>query len=489
MQFWNAFEKLLVLRITLELGIRAPISLTLQVPRGDKLELIGSWSYRLQDFGFQDEQFEAVSSPRKVPSQFVNDLKAKLATLENIGSAVPLWLQFAAPSGSLPLIAWEAQLVPVLDRPVVRLSALQGPPPAEFEETLEVALCSSVPLSKTSFPVVEYLEKLIEVFKEVRRRTTIHVFSDLKTHQALDPKTLPDNVRLHLPQEAATYAVPARDPSIASDDAIDNPWLRWVSNATGEQPLDVVCFVNHGYLSGDHGAIAFAQSPVMNEDRGWARFIGAPQLSRFMTNTGAWCLILGSPHGNYSTAGSRMLLEEVSQRLPGHALLHDLALDQDCDGLTAACQSLFGTPRFENPPRHPSLTMYATPAKRMETETLYLPAGFESLHTDDLWEIANVIQQPAAAGPSLRDVVQQAESPRWVVAAERYLNTCRQESKRSAANLGAAGDSRNMSSVGPDLETFQQIEAIIQSYAASPTADSQDSPDDFQSPGMMSAPM
>lgn len=463
MEFWNAFEKLLVLRITLDLGTSRPVLMTLQRPSNDRLNDLKSWSFATIDFGLpSDEAREASSSRRfdgRLPSGFTDELKATLANMSEVQSSAPLWLQFVSPCGSLPIVPFEAELTDALGRPVIRLAALQAPPPAEFAETLEVAICSSMPISKSSFPVQEYIESFVAAFSKVPRRLNVHVFTDMSMYDSLSRKTLVANIHLHPPENASRYNVPKREPQIGASEAIENPWLRWISDSLTSQPLDAVCFINHGYYSVDHGAIAFAQSPIMNEDNGWARFIGAAQLGRFLSQTGAWCVILGSPLENYSDAGSRMLLEEVSQIHPGYAILHDLSLDSQCSGLDVAFQSLFGSQQFA-PPLHQSLTVYATPSTQVENECLFLPIGFESLPAIQLQQASLSIQQHAENRQSLRDLVQQAETPRWMVAAERFLTGRRLESSQPSPD---EVDSESVM-FSRAKETLDQIEAIIRSY-------------------------
>ena len=129
------------------------------------------------------------------------------------------------------------------------------------------------------------------------------------------------------PAMASSYEPPRRTSRVGTSPRLSSPWLLWMRDALLGRPLDFVHFITHGYMSGDRGAIAVATAPTVNTDRRLSRFISAAEINTFMSQVGAWGLVLTGPPNNFSEAGLRELADAVALVRPGIAMTHDAGLD------------------------------------------------------------------------------------------------------------------------------------------------------------------
>ncbi|HZM74907.1 MAG TPA: hypothetical protein VFC19_04225 [Candidatus Limnocylindrales bacterium] len=225
-----------------------------------------------------------------------------------------LWLELYSPRGYLYVLPWERMLAP-LGRPLLRRPqhALR---PAASESALSVALCASAP--------VPVLQQLCRIWHERSgRRVKIHVFTDVSSGARMREWAAGDG----------WLVVPDPPPDGA------NPWLPWIRDAVQGSALDVVHFVGHGYLNRDRGAIALAGTS--------SRYIGAPEMTSFLSRAGAWCLVLtgaGESHrGNHCPAGLRELADAVSLAGPFVTAAHEMAIDgADLEQLGNAVATMMG---------------------------------------------------------------------------------------------------------------------------------------------------
>ena len=239
---------------------------------------------------------------------------------------------------------------------------------------LDVVLCGSMPVAKELFALVDELSRIADrILEAVPRRTTLHIFVDQSCYPEFrdrwEQRGMPGGpIRLYSPEGAAAFAPP--DPTSRVRDVtgrIESPWLLWIRDTLRGVSVDVAHFVCHGYLSLDRGALAFSESPVRNEDRSMARFVGAAELSVFLTQVGSWSVGFSSPEHNYSEMGLRQLADTVAQTRPGPVMHHEIPLDPDGQALAAGYRFLFGPPSG-SPPASPALFTYCDPAQ------LYPPA-------------------------------------------------------------------------------------------------------------------
>lgn len=347
------------------------------------------------------------------PGFVLNELKNIL--MESGYQDRPLWLHLAKPLGYLNLVPWEQLLGSELQMPLLRLPDFLAKPPRESLNSLDVILCTSLPVAKDYFMAVEHVYRIAEHITAIGpANTTVHVFADHMIYQEMADSigTLP-KVTVYSPSEEGALPTVTRTTRIEERAGrIENPWLVWMRNALKGRSVDVAHFISHGYLSRDQGALAFAESPMENEDRRIARFVGASELLSFLTQIGAWAAAFSSPEGNYSEMGLRLLADTIAQMRPGPVVHHEMRLDDNCESLAKAYRFLFGRGSIE-PPSSPSLFIYCHPS-RVEQKPLSAPP----------------IKAPSFRRAPEREKEEDAVAdlyksdrnvPSWIAATERYL--------------------------------------------------------------------
>lgn len=322
-----------------------------------------------------------------------------------------LWLEFPSPRGILYAMPWERVLAP-LGRVMFRLPNHLVRPQAPAT-TLEVALCASAPLAKSMFDPPLMLELLARQYVEhTGHEVRLHLFTDEAwvggLRQVADAVPGAGEVVVHDPHQAARYPLPSRTTRLGRSSAVTNPWLCWIRDDLEGHRLDIVHFAGHGYMSGEFGALALASAPTVNTDVELSRFVGAAELTAFLTQVGAWGLGLSGAPGNYSEAGLRELTDAVALVMPGVALTHSFGQDQDARELGMALSAVFRPGESQVAPM-PSTTCWVHPAF-----VEFPPDDQELLHL-------NADGSSAFVTDSTRDVLAQSDSQAWVAAASRNL--------------------------------------------------------------------
>jgi hypothetical protein len=322
-----------------------------------------------------------------------------------------LWLEFPSPRGYLYVMPWERLLAP-LGRSLFRLPDHLVRPQAPGQ-TLEVAICASAPLAKVPFVPPQIVEVLVRQYLEkTGRNVTVHVFTDENWYEQVRAvlQNFGGQTVVHEPATAARYARPERTSRVGTSAQVSNPWLLWMRDATGGKPLDFVHFVSHGYLSGGRGAIAVASSPTLNTDRRWSRFIGAVEVNSFLSQVGAWGLVLTGPAGNFSEAGLRELADCIALSRPGVTMAHRFEDDIDCTQFGWAMQTVVAPGSALDDPL-PCVTCWVHP------RFVDFPQEYEQdLHVNADGSSVFITEptKTALAG---------SETQAWVAAATRFLET------------------------------------------------------------------
>jgi hypothetical protein len=286
-----------------------------------------------------------------LPEHILTALEAKVPA-----SGVPLWLSFPTPSGYLAALPWERLLRSRLSFPPILRLSYTPVQPITPRDSRDIVLCFSFARAKQTF-LSEPPEKIMGYFFEgfpqnMARYTTFHVFTDA----ALFPlaAALRDRYRgqyrieLYDPQSAGRHCSPDSPPE-SPDEPLDNPWMLWMRDSLGTRSVDIVHFICHGYLGREEGSIALAESPLPDNDQGFARFMGARQICAFLDQVGAWSVAFSSPPGNYSILGLRLLEDQVAHLRPGPVLFHDMARDADRTGLQQAYQFAYAVEEAQPP--------------------------------------------------------------------------------------------------------------------------------------------
>lgn len=334
----------------------------------------------------------------------------------NLAPQQPLWLELARPYGNLPVVPWERLLHPHVQRPILRLPYFTLQPTINID-SLELVLCASTPEAKSLFGLSDIIERITRIVLEsLQMYAVVHIFTDMGYYSALQERLrgLPANpaegqVILHNPQETANFAPPGRNSSISETPGqIDSPWLRWMSQALAGRGIDIVHFICHGYLSSDQGVLAFAETPLQNVDQAWARFVGAQQLTTFLTQSGAWGITFTSPESNFSKSGLRLLADQIARLRPGTVLLHEA--DEDDNRMTAlasAYRFLLSGTQLTNLPDSAALNLYCHPAQIQQfRETLLVTKSFQPVAEEYLMlasEAAPLLSQALQAALNIQN--------------------------------------------------------------------------------------
>lgn len=397
-----------------------------------------------------------------------NDLRIWLgeANAKENPEGRPLWLHLAKPYGYLGMIPWERLLQPELKVAMLRLPDFLANPPQETPSVLDVVLCSSMPAAKESFMVIDHLTQMAQrILEAVPRRTTIHLFTDREWHSQLHSQV--DNLDLfnsqvvvHDPKAATNY--PAPEPSLRvgkRGGGIENPWLLWIRDALKGRSIDIAHFLCHGYLSGDQGALAFSETPVRNQDRNLARFVGAAELTAFLTQTGAWSAAFSSPENNYCEMGLRQLADTIAQMRPGPIIHHEITRDFDGQALAGVYRFLFG-PALEPPPCSPALFTYCHPSRLSAEPTARSQArytvGAPAKATDE-----------AASHLVFKSLFEVEDNlPSWIAASERFFEQQNLQLRKMAREPGSE---RQRTAEGL-RQTLEQIQEIIAKAAGTTRA-------------------
>jgi hypothetical protein len=424
-----------------------------------QLRLVHDWLCSAEEIGLPERLNRSESLYQgynfHFPDRVLDGLKAVLADSEY--NDLPLWLHLAKPLGYLNLVPWEQLLGPELGMPLLRLPDFLAKPPRESLNSLDVILCTSLPVAKESFMAIEHLGRMAEHISAIGPpNTTIHVFTDQEIHKevARGFATLP-KVRVYDPTEARSLpTVAATKRVLDRPGRIDNPWLVWMRNALQGRSVDVAHFLAHGYLSRDQGALAFAESPMQNVDSRIARFVGATELLTFLTQIGAWVAAFSSPEHNYSEMGLRLLADSIAQMRPGPVLHHELRLDRDCASMADAYRFLFGRGSAK-PPSSPAQFIYCHPSRLEPQPPIAVPV-FKGIKTTDT--VTRLYEGDKNV-------------PAWIAATERYVEQRRLEAERMyredelATTTNRSREKREKDAASIQ-DTLQQIEETLARVAA-----------------------
>ena len=393
---------LVALKVTLDTrGERAQVVFELEVTEEHEPRTVWKLAVPIGEIGLSEnsgsERSDAGVDRFRLPDSLASGVAEQLA---NAGYDGVVWLHLVKPYGMLGAVPWERLLD--IGRPLLRLPDALGTPPAEVSRTLDVIICASRPISEAAFNIPRHLGTMAErIARSVEgRRVRVNVFTDLECTRALEDtiarQGLADKVVVWNPHESYESAQRNRRPGSAP---VKSPWLLWILEKMRGKSVDVVHFLCHGYLAQRSGALAFAESPTLNKDPLWSRFVGAGELGAFLMHLGAWSVAFSSPDHNYSEMGLRLLADEFAQVKPGPVLYHDCSHDPSMDQLGAAYRFLYSHDRLPPPPM-PAVALCCQPA---------LVAGAGAAVTAD-----------SAAANAAVEQAGLEELPAWVAAVHRF---------------------------------------------------------------------
>jgi hypothetical protein len=312
-----------------------------------------------------------------------------------------LWLHLVKPYGVLGAIPWERDLVPALERPLLRLpDAL--PQASRSTSTLSVAVVATAPAPEgpppallLGLPVTQALDKALA------GRMRLQIFADTGARQVVESQLRQHgfaNVEVHAP----TQGPPGPQSGGFRTGDLRSGWLRWVRDTLAGHPVDAVHFLVHGNDLGTRGAIL---TPLeATAERELPVSVEAAEIESFLTQVGALVAGFTRLSDNWSDHGLRLVTDELGSRRAGPVLLHYPAHD---DGLTAleAAYRFLASPLPTMPPSSPSLVLYAQP-RQVAQEVAHLASS-----SDPAFEPSQAVQAH----------FERDETPGWLAAAQRYL--------------------------------------------------------------------
>ena len=288
------------------------------------------------------------------------------ALLEH-GYGGPLWLHLVKPYGVLGALPWERLLVNC-GHAILRLPDALAEAAVETPETLNVILCASRPRSEEHFNIPACLAVMAE--KIVRavsgREVRVYVFADLECTKEITQRLdavglIGSHVIVLDPEGSRDYKLQRSDRGASRAAMAGSPWLQWMAKSMDGRSVDVVHFVCHGFMADHSGSLAFAESPVLNADPQWCRFVGGDELSCFLIGLGAWSVAFTAPQHNYSPLGLRALADEFAQVRPGPVMHHESADDPGFEQLAAAYRLMYSNERISPGPA-PAIALCCQPA-------------------------------------------------------------------------------------------------------------------------------
>lgn len=320
-----------------------------------------------------------------------------LRQVEADSSGKCLFLDFTAPSGGLPLLPWEDFIDSSLSSPVFRLPANRLPQVMLRKGPVTVAFCASLPFAKAEFDADDLILRGVQAVLNANPGNHCHIFRDLSAEEGSSFQrrlaALGDSrcFTVHDPGAAAKYGIAPRTngaPEVST--AAASPWLSWMEDALAGSRVEMLHFICHGYFASGSGNVAFAPSPLHNEDRSWARFVGSDELAGLLGRLKIPSLGLTSPAHNHSPLGLRALAIEVARKFQGSVMLYDAALDRSGESLREAMRLLLADTNGIQPDRLKGLMIYGDPlrfAGRFGAGPREATGSLESFDKTDLKEL------------------------------------------------------------------------------------------------------
>ena len=334
-----------------------------------------------------------------VPAGVVERLKAVTGEMNLRTGRIAetaLWLQFPQPRGLLCALPWEHLLAPIGHRSFRLLTHLVRP--MQPRRTLEIGICIGA-LNDQRIVSVEPLFHLLTAYvRKLGSATitgTLHVFTDAasmdsaKTAAGRIQEWEKDNRgdqglpwfeyvnvgfkaagRSRVFKEIRIYSPDDPLPAAKVGDAspVTNPWLMWMRDKLGRKPLDLVHFVGRGSVSNQHGAMRLTTGLT---DRGDQRLVDVAELNAFMTQVGAWGLVLTGLDDDRSLAALRELVDTVTFERPGYFIVHDLKRDPLSEQLNSTDNS--PTPAITRWSYPPAFSTYSTQSLAADRTSIFFP--------------------------------------------------------------------------------------------------------------------
>lgn len=267
---------------------------------------------------------EGGTAARTIRSLAGSPIEGQVRQAAALDSGGVLWFHIPQDSFELALLPWEEMVWAVARMPLLHIANFLSDPYTLCQEP-RIAVCASQPLADGLFDVGDYVLTLLDAIDaaagvaQVSPRVT--VYTDGAWHQAVA-----NRIAAAAYQRLVVEDVP-EPPQVLTQSherAGENPWLRWIGQGSGGEPVDIVHFVSPGYFHERRGSIAVAAAPHDSQSPG--QFIGAGELAGLYDRLGCSVMAFSSPDMPQWEWGQRILGFELSWLRPGPILLmeHDL---------------------------------------------------------------------------------------------------------------------------------------------------------------------
>ena len=349
----------------------------------------------------------------RLPAGVAAGVAAAVAEMDRAGAGTgALWLELPAPHGDLHLVPWERLLAPVVtDRPVLRLPYHMLRPRASFD-VVQVAIAG--PLSSGALPSDVDAAALLAAHARswvVNSHGAARVNVFVRDEAAAEVRDLTADVPeivVHDPGYARDLPASGLGSAISPADLSTNPWLLWMTAALGGRAVDVAHVLTYGNLAPTGGRMMLSRSPIAGGDRDACLLVGSTPLAGALAQLGAWALVLSGLPGDPSPVGLRGLADAIAHLHPGAVIAQAVTGTDTVDFDAAVARVFGGGPAV---PALPTLCCWAHPQlvhfSSEQAEALLLtPTG-----------------QSAVIAPATSTVLAAQDTPAWVAAGTRFLET------------------------------------------------------------------
>lgn len=335
--------RLCVLRVRLDLSQTNPVVVVTLVSFEDE-EPRGLWQQRYdpRDFGIPPDG--APTTLRLPPA--LGELVAS-SFWTNLSRETALWLRLMPPYGYLGAAPWESELIPLIDRPLLRVPD-RMPAAADFGTrwTAVVALAARPGSNWAPEYVIGFLDQLRS---QVGDLLDVHVFADALTAAGVADLRAPEDWwHLHDPHTVPRpgTARPAR-------------WSDWIRTGLEGHAVRALHVVTDAVFDGELPMLLVPADP-MDPDPARAGYVQIESALRLADTIGAATLSFGSPPDNISDAATRMLADDLGQRRPGPTLYSSIA-DDPIGSALASTHAYLADPQTNRLPVSQSQFLYAQP--------------------------------------------------------------------------------------------------------------------------------
>ncbi|HVQ08212.1 MAG TPA: hypothetical protein VMS43_07230 [Allosphingosinicella sp.] len=370
----------------------------------------------------------------------------------------PLWLHLVKPYGHLGALPWEGLLTELTRHSVLRLPDFLEPP-RENKSVLEAAIICDLDLEEHGSR--EAFRRAIEAWvgAPYREDVHVHVFASRLARKAAKHLATHSRVIFHHPDDMKM-----------GKGAIPDPWQHWVTRAMAGRALDAVHLLCRATLSHGRSCISLSR-PFQRSETAPVAFVYPDELASGLTQTGAWCLVVGGPADGSSDTALRHFVDAMAQTRPGPALFHCFDPDTIENEIRPAFRTLFGAERVY-PPIFRRSFLYCQPELAMPGLKAVPKTEILALHRNTELLEAGLALAASAAPDALGHV------PNWVAASQRFaegvaLETARRSSGDVLMSDPLALGSSGANSKGVEIvqDTVAEIQRIVSEYAREQLSD------------------